>query len=68
MQAILGLLARGALQFIAGGLVAKGVVDASAASSFVEVAMPVVTGSAMALAAYAWSFVQKKKSGALSPQ
>lgn len=65
MQAILGSIARTLIAAIAGWLVSKGVVEAGAAQSFIDAAVPVVSGVLVYLVAQGWSIVQKRNSGAI---
>lgn len=55
---------RWVLVLVAGVLVKKGVISDEASGLYVEQAMPVVIGVAMALVALAWSVYQKKRANA----
>lgn len=59
-KALAGLIVRGLLQGIAGALAAKGVISPSEAAPFVEIGSSVIVGGI----AFAWSWSQKKRSGA----
>lgn len=64
MQAIFGLLMRHGLTLLAGALAAKGVISPGETGQFIELGASLATGAVGVI----WSVIQKKKSGALSPQ
>lgn len=68
MQAILGLFARHILTALGAILVSKGIADTATADAFVEAAAPIVGGAVTAGAGLVWSYIQKKKSGAIPPR
>lgn len=62
-QAVMGLLVRGIMQSVGGALAANGVVNASDTEAFVQIG----TGIIVNVLAYVWSYIQKKRSGAIPP-
>jgi hypothetical protein len=63
-----GLITRGLLQALGGALISLGVADQQAVAGFTTAAAPILSGLVVMFLAWAWSLVQKRRSGVLTPQ